>query len=84
MCKMQLLNLVDLRTLTLEFSLSTLRILILSDPIPRISFSLKPKSSFLKEPPDILKKVTIPVAPSVPTPVVRENFSVETPILKVL
>ena len=73
-----------LRTLTLEFSLSTLRILILSDPIPRISFSLKPKSSFLKEPPDILKKVTIPVAPSVPTPVVSENFSVETPILKVL
>ena len=54
---------IDLKTRILERVLSTFRILTLSDPTVKMSFSRK-----FKRFPVTLKNVTIPVTPSVPIP----------------
>ena len=71
-------ELTDLRTLSLDDNRSTLRTFICSVPTPTLNISFSLTSDKL---PEILKKVTIPVAVTVPIPCVKTNLDELTPIL---
>ena len=71
-------ELTDLRTLSLDDILSTLRTFICSVPTPTLNTSFSLTSDKL---PEILKNVIIPVAPAVPIPWVKTNLDELTPIL---
>ena len=74
--------LTALSTLILEERLSTFKTFTFSEFKDNISFSLIERSPRSIIPPLIEKYVIIPVAPAVPTPVVKLWKSVVTPMLK--
>ena len=81
-CAEETVPLTALSTLILEERLSTFKTFTFSEFKDNISFSLIERSPRSIIPPLIEKYVIIPVAPAVPTPVVKLWKSVVTPMLK--